>query len=136
MEISEHQADRQPEEQQHNELKQSALGIAAFVIGIISILGLLGIFLMMLSSSVPALPLDGSIPNFTEENAAEYMPLVIGGLLILLILIMSAVGLVLGIIGLAVKHRRKAFAIVGVVLNGLLLASFLLMFLSSKVMLG
>lgn len=124
------------EEQPLESTPQSRLGVASFIIGLVSILGMLGTILMMFSSSIPALPADGSIPDFTQENAAEYLPLVIAGLLILLVLIISVVGFVLGIIGLAVKHRRKTFGIIGVVLNGLLLVSCLLLFLSSQVLLG
>ncbi|WP_028561981.1 hypothetical protein [Paenibacillus pinihumi] len=132
--------EHEEQNQLNNELapvqKQSGLGIASFIIGLISILGVVGIVLL-LASFIPAiLETGGGMPAITPENAGEYMPLIFSSLLLLLVLVLGFVGLVLGIVGLIRKNRRKTFAIIGVVLNGLLLIGYLLLIITSRFLTG
>ncbi|MBJ6362179.1 hypothetical protein ACFOQM_12835 [Paenibacillus sp. GCM10012307] len=112
--------------------KPSGLGIASFIIGLISILGVVGAVLLLTASIPSILETGGAIPAVTPENAGEYMPLIISSLLLMLVLILGFIGLVLGIFGLIMKNRRKAFAIIGVVLNGLLLSGYALLITMSR----
>ncbi|MFB9327469.1 hypothetical protein ACFFSY_16185 [Paenibacillus aurantiacus] len=98
--------------------KQSGLGIASFIIGVASIAGVIVSIIIITSYIMNDLGLNG---NMIEIDAAELGPqLMLGGLLMLGSVLLALLGLILGIVGACMRNRRKAFAIVGIVLNGLL----------------
>jgi hypothetical protein len=107
-------------------LKQSGLGIASFIIGLLCITGLIISMLTMVSSLTDFITADGTaldqkqLENLIMENAS----LVIAVLLFIGSLGVGLIGLILGIIGCSLRNRRKVFAIIGTVLNGLVIVGF------------
>jgi len=104
--------------------RQSGIGIASFVLSLVCILGLVIATVMFASSIQHYISLDGTVlsPEEIEERAMNDGALIGGVLLFLGALGIGFVGLILGIIALALKGRRKVFAIIGTVLNGLVIA--------------
>jgi len=105
----------------HNR-KQSGLGIASFIIGLLCIIGIIALSMTTVVSLTDAIQPDGTLPD-TEELASS-SEVIIAGILMLFTILISLVGLVLGIVSLFMKNRRKVFGIIGVVLNGLLVVGF------------
>ncbi len=109
-------------------VRQSGLGIASFVIGLISIVVMIIGFVATVAALREFISPDGTIDPATIDPMEVGTSMIIGGLAILGSLAISFVGLILGIIGIVQKNRRKVFGIIGVVLNGLLLVGFLGLF--------
>lgn len=103
-------------------LKHSGPGIASFVIGLVSILLAIVGFGATLAGMAEYTTEGGVIAMPGPDEVAGNIPLVIGSLLILLGLLLSVVGVVLGIVGCVIRHRRRVFAILGLVFNAILLA--------------
>ncbi|MDO3408823.1 DUF4064 domain-containing protein [Saccharibacillus sp. CPCC 101409] len=108
-------------------LKHSGLGIASFVLGLISII-LVAIFFVSaiglvysLSQSSGAMMAD--VDSFM--NSEEFTGIGVTFFLVALSLIASAglslIGAILGIIGLTMKNRKKVFAVIGTILNAICL---------------
>ncbi|CAM4357067.1 hypothetical protein [Paenibacillus tarimensis] len=111
-------------------LKHSGLGIASFIIGIVSSIGIIAvIFSVAASIGTYLLPDNTLAPGFETDPAV-----ILSSLSILAVLFLSFVGLILGIIGLVIKRRRKVFGIIGVVLNGLLLLGFLFLIMTAPLL--
>ncbi|WP_020615987.1 hypothetical protein [Paenibacillus daejeonensis] len=107
--------------------KQSGLGIASFVIGLLSILGIIGVVVLSMTAAYSifeSLPTDGSVPDPETIAQASGSGVMLLGILLLFTVLLSVVGLILGIIGLFIKNRRKVFGIIGVVLNGVIVFGF------------
>lgn len=83
-------------------LKHSSLGIASFIIGIIT--GIME-FVCIIASAM--------LVTTNPESAA----MVVVGLLLLAGIIFALVGIGLGIGGLVQKKRKKVFSIIGLILN-------------------
>jgi uncharacterized membrane protein len=89
--------------------KHSGLGIASFVVGIVSGLLLLTVFVIA-----------GIAETSTPGGIDEKSPIaVLIGLLLFLFLGVALVGLVLGVAGLLQKDREKIFAILGVIFSAI-----------------
>lgn len=103
-------------------LKHSGLGIASFVLAIISILAFLLSIIMIFAaaSNVAHLSPTEIESELMAGGGEEFAAVLGGGLLIMLAIGISIIGLILGIIGLVIKNRKKIFGILGVVLNGLI----------------
>ena len=101
--------------------KHSRLGIASFIMAIISIAGMiLAIFLLVSaigSQLDPAAIQAGEVPAMPEGLMKSVITAT--GLFFLFI-ILSLIGAVLGVAGLFQKDRLKLFSILGLVFNGLL----------------
>ena len=89
--------------------KHSGLGIASFVLGIVCGLSMFALFGV-------AGYMETTTPGGVDEQSAEAIAL---GLGIMALMAGHAVGLTLGIVGLCLPDRQKLFAILGTVLNGL-----------------
>lgn len=89
-------------------LKHSGLGIASFIISLISAAL---IFILMAIAGV----LEVSTPGGMSEESAGA---VLIGLFLILFLIVCLVALGLGIGGLVQKERKKLFAILGTLFSG------------------
>ncbi|TYP71214.1 hypothetical protein [Paenibacillus methanolicus] len=98
--------------------KQSGLGIASFIIGIASIAGVIASIFIITSFIMNDLGLNGNMIEIDAENMG--IELLLGGLIMMGSVLLALLGLILGIIGACMRSRRKAFAIVGIVLNALL----------------
>ena len=110
----------------------SRMGIASFVISILVVVAILALIVgapLVLSSTGaldpqsfdPADPQSVDLPNRTLIALQVIGFGFIGGVLL------SFVGLGLGIAGIIQRHRRKLFAIIGTVLNGLVVLGVLLL---------
>lgn len=113
--------------------KQSGLGIASFAIfGSMTV-----IFIIVLAAL--AMKIAGLIDLTTgtadmeelERRISDMPELALLGLALLGTLLGNLVGLILGIIGLVQKDRKKVFAVLGTVLNGLVIAGLALLMLVS-----
>ncbi len=124
---------------QEGATQHSKLGIASFVIALVSVL----MIVVSIIIAIAAISEMANNPEFAEtmQNIADaYNPaninmefleseqfgslvIMLFGTVILMIgaLIVSLVGAILGIVGVTSKNRRKVFAIIGLVLNGIVL---------------
>jgi hypothetical protein len=91
-------------------LPHSGMGIASCIIGACAFF--LGIVLFVIAAMMEA-----SNPNAFDEESPQAFFL---GLLLLLDVSASLVGLVLGIVGVAIGNRNKLFAGLGIGLNALI----------------
>lgn len=103
-------------------LKHSGPGIASFVVGLVGLLGHLVTFVLMSLVLNNSIELLGS--SISREELAIHPAVVLGSLAFLVCLILNLIGLILGIIGLALKNRKKVFAVIGTILSGLLILFF------------
>ncbi|OMF16849.1 hypothetical protein BK131_02320 [Paenibacillus amylolyticus] len=103
-------------------LKHSGPGIASFVIGLVAVVGYILIFF------IAAMALNDSIEVLTPLQAEElalHPAVILASLSILVCLILNLAGGILGIIGLILKNRKKVFAIIGTLLNGIIILAFI-----------
>lgn len=96
-------------------IKHSGPGIASLIVGILSLV--LYIAVLALSPAAAAEILENPDPEAMLNN----FYVIVIGLLILASLGLNIIGVILSIIGLALKNRKKAFPLVGLILNGLIL---------------
>ncbi|MEK4661974.1 hypothetical protein MHH93_08770 [Priestia sp. FSL H7-0729] len=107
-------------------VKHSGPGIASFVIGLVAILGYILIFFiatMAINESI------GVLTPIQAEEIALHPAVILASLAILVGLILNLAGGILGIIGLVLKNRKKVFAIIGTILNGIMLLLFVALIL-------
>ena len=93
------------------EQKHSGIGIASFVMSLVFGLGMLVIMVI-------AAMMEASTPGGMNQESPEAMAV---GLAVIGCLLMVAIGGILGVVGVLQKDRNKLFAILGLVLNGLVL---------------
>lgn len=104
-------------------LKHSGPGIASFVISILSLLGY-GIFA---AYSINVIAQFGRNQlALTEANILQ-SGIIVVTLIFLGCIALNLIGTVVGVIGLALKNRKKTFAIIGTILNGLMLVLFIIL---------
>lgn len=140
--------DNQPQEQPP--LKHSGLGIASFVISLVSLL-LIVIGIIMATVFVAQISADedfiasleemsnsflndpesyNSDFNVSDELASSFVVIIIAVIMMFGSVAISFIGLILGIIGVASRQRRKTFGIIGLILNGIIvLGAFGLFFM-------
>ncbi|XID93530.1 hypothetical protein ACF3MZ_03055 [Paenibacillaceae bacterium WGS1546] len=115
--------------------KHSGLGIASFVLSIVSIVSFVVLTIvfvsLMLQSIDPSQLADANgTPLLTEEELVERMQPYLGYMVLYpFLLLLVIVGLILGIVALARPGTKKIFAILGTVFNGLPLLFFVLLML-------
>lgn len=101
-------------------LKHSGLGIASFVLSLIGILLFIVCIVAIIGTVASMVDSSGRIADVeTLENGSLLMAIGFAGFGILGAAILNLVGLILGIVGLVIKDRKKVFAIIGTILNGL-----------------
>src|SRR5690606_39021202 len=88
--------------------KHSGLGIASFVVAVLVMLAMLGVFAV-------AGVMAASDPAVMDENSADAMMI---GLAIIFLFLVDLVALGLGIGGLLQQDRKKLFAVLGLVVSG------------------
>ncbi|MNO25365.1 hypothetical protein D3C76_152000 [compost metagenome] len=109
-------------------LKHSGPGIASFIVVLAAIFGYivaLGIIISLVYNVV-----DQSTDAIIE-SLEQHSGIIAGGLMFILASVLNLIALILGIIGLAIKNRKKVFAILGTVFSGIALFAVILMFLGS-----
>lgn len=100
--------------------KHSGLGIASFVIFVVMVVGFIGLLVTFISLMSDFLGPDGAVdPLLIQEEVVNVPMLSLVGLLMMGTVLGYIVGLILGIVGLVQKNRKKIFAILGTVFNGL-----------------
>ena len=104
------------------ENKHSRLGIASFVIAVLSILGIILFFAIGFSVASSAVGPDPQSfdPNSIGPDSPLATTFFFLSLLFLASVLITIVGLGLGIAGLIQRRRKKLFAILGTVANGLI----------------
>jgi hypothetical protein len=103
----------------------SGMGIASFIISILSGLAMLAMFIVAGFMSVQA---GGRMDEKSPEAMAVGCSIMVG-------IVICVVGLILGLAGLAQKDRKKAFSVLGVIFNGgivLLVVGLILLGLAMK----
>lgn len=97
-------------------LKHSGLGIASFVLSMVSILGYIAAVALIGAMISPYLNGEG-LPDSSEELFQ-----IVGGVVILALLfvLLNVIGFILGIVGVFLKNRKKIFAILGLIMNGVI----------------
>ncbi|MBW7477811.1 hypothetical protein K0T92_24170 [Paenibacillus oenotherae] len=111
--------------------KQSKLGIASFILGLVSIIGFIVCIVLLSIVSVDyaaELSNNGTFDPETAESMVSNPSFILPILLMFVFIGTSFVGLILGIVGACMKNTRKAFSIIGIVLNALLSLGFILLF--------
>ena len=97
----------------HEPLQHSGLGIASFILALVS--GLSVIALIVVAGFMEA-----STPGGVDEDDPAVIVL---GLTVCAGAIAAVVGLALGIAGAVQRHRKKVFAVLGLVFNALVVLS-------------
>jgi hypothetical protein len=107
--------------------KQSKIGIASFVIGILAML----IFcIALVLTIIYAIPIASQITSTTSYQIDQSSPTVISlGILMLISPLLSLVGAALGIGALVQKNQKKTLGVIGLVLNLLIILVFCVMFI-------
>ena len=110
--IEQEQAAASPVRRRH-----SGMGIASFVIGLISVLSIVGVLGLAVAMNVA----NGGVAP--DDTAPQVVML---GLLMILAGMICLVGLGLGIAAAMQKNRRRALGVIGICLNGPVALIFLL----------
>jgi hypothetical protein len=119
-------------------LKQSKLGIASFIIALVALLLIIITFVLATSNSAQFIEFVEEVNARNGVVTPEDIETLGGDILGVLVLIMicmfgsigvALVGAILAFIGIFAKNRRKAFAIIGLVLNGLLIVGAIALFI-------
>ncbi|MNW42395.1 hypothetical protein D3C74_195630 [compost metagenome] len=108
-----------------NKIKHSGPGIASFIVVLTSILGYIAAFVMI--STIVVGVMDQS-SDAIIENLEQHSGIIGGGLLFIISGILNLIALILGIIGLAIRSRKKVFAILGTILSGVCFIGIILLF--------
>ena len=92
--------------------KNSGLGIASVLIGILTPLFIISLFIFSLS-------LDAFLNGYQQQDSN----LILGLLIISVPPLSHFVGLILGVAGVRQTERKKLFPVLGIIINGLFLLS-------------
>ena len=103
------------------DLKHSGPGIASFIISLVSIVGYIVTFIIIGLMASSMITEDGSLLADSSGTIALL------GLAILILAALNVIGVVVGIIGLALRKRRKVFGIIGTIINGVIILLFMLL---------
>ncbi|GIP47174.1 hypothetical protein D3C76_162080 [compost metagenome] len=106
-------------------MKFSGPGIASFVLSLLAVIGYI-VSLALITSTV--LEIMDQPANVIAEDLLQRTGALLGILLFLVSGLLDLIALILGIIGLAVKNRRKVFAILGTIFSALSLLMLIMLF--------
>lgn len=107
-------------------LKHSGPGIASFVLCMVSLLGYIATVALIGALISPYL-------NLTSPDEEAIQKLGLAFLLVILFILMNVIGIVLGIVGISLKKRKKIFAILGLIINGVIVLSIAAFFVIAVV---
>ena len=103
------------------ESRNSKLGVTSLVIAILATVGIVALF--VIAALIGASALGGSDPQNLDPQSIQNSPAFAGfalvGIGFLVCIIMYFVGLVLGLVGIFQRRRKRLFAVLGTVANGL-----------------
>lgn len=103
------------------DLKHSGPGIASFVIALITFISYAICFVLI---GVQATSIIQESRSSISGSSETIMYL---GLTVLILAAFNVIGAVTGIIGLTLRSRRKIFAVIGTIINGIILLLFMLL---------
>lgn len=109
--------------------KHSGLGITSFILGLLCVLGYVGTFFGLVAVIYNLYYSVGHVPT-AEDITAQGGGILLLVLLIILIFVINVVGLILGIVGWALKNRKKAFSITGTIINSVLILTLILLWVA------
>ncbi|WP_068503605.1 hypothetical protein [Paenibacillus kribbensis] len=102
-------------------LKHSGPGIASFILSLVSLIGYIIMAIMVINLLAHFHQYQTMNPEVVlQQTGAALLPFIFLGSLLL-----NCSGLVVGIIGIALKNRKKAFAITGLIINALIIVGFI-----------
>ncbi|OWA34631.1 hypothetical protein B9G55_15530 [Saccharibacillus sp. O16] len=108
------------DDRQFGPLKHSGLGIASFVLALVGILLFIVSIIAIIGTVASVIDSSGGIVDPETLNSSGLaMAVGAGGLGLLGAAILNLIGVILGIVGLVMKNRKKVFAIIGTILNGI-----------------
>ncbi|MGI8909607.1 MAG: hypothetical protein ACR2JR_03505 [Rubrobacteraceae bacterium] len=103
------------------ESRHSKLGVTSLVIAILATVGIVALF--VIAALVGASAFGGTNPQTLDpqsiQNSPAFAGLALVGIGFLVCIILYFVGLVLGLVGIFQRRRKRLFAILGTVANGL-----------------
>lgn len=105
--------------------KFSGPGIASFVLSLLAVIGY-AVSLTLITTTV--LDIMDQPADIIAEDLLQRTGALLGILLFLLSGLLDLIALILGIVGLAVKNRRKVFAILGTIFSALSLLMLVMLF--------
>lgn len=111
-------------------VKQSGPGIASFVLSMVSLLGYIVSVALIGALISPILDVESNTLA-TNDNIVQKLGIAV--LVVILFILMNVIGLILGIVGVSLKNRKKIFAILGLILNGVILLSIASFFVISVI---
>jgi len=109
-----------PYQNSKQDRKHSGPGIASFIISLATLIGYVVSFIAV-AAAVSSIMNEIDILNSDSSQAFMFLGLAVIGLAAL-----NVIGVVLGIIGLAIPNRRKVYATIGTIVNGLIILVFML----------
>lgn len=115
------------DDQEQGPMKQSGIGIASFILGVVGIAALIALTAWVVGVIANEIDFSGIFDEngnqlMTEEELTEKVMPLLGYLLLYpLIIVIDLIGLILGIIGLARSGYKKTFAALGTAFNGLVM---------------
>ncbi|KZE66980.1 hypothetical protein AV545_23740 [Paenibacillus jamilae] len=102
-------------------LKHSGPGIASFIMSLVSLIGYIILAIMVINLMAHFSQYQTMNPEVALHQTGTVMiPFIFLGSLLL-----NCSGLVVGIIGIALKNRKKTFAITGLIINALIIVGFI-----------
>jgi hypothetical protein len=101
----------------------SGVGIASFVLGLLSLLSVIGMFAMVASMVSQAQ---------RSRVRPEDPELAMAGCTVIAAGVLALVGAILGLVGVNQQNRRRAFAVAGLIINVLVLLAMGILFLVQK----
>lgn len=113
----------------------SRMGIASFVIAIVAVVAIVVLFVVagfLTAQLSQGIDFQNATPQELQQdlqNSPGFIGLALAGIGIFVCLLVSLVGFVLGVAGIVQGRRKRLFAILGSVFNGLVLLVFALLFL-------
>lgn len=110
-----------PYPENKRDFKHSGPGIASFIIALVTLIGYAISFVFV---GFHAADVMTESNNALVDSAETIMYL---GLAVLILAALNVIGAVVGIIGMTLRRRKKVFAIIGTIINGLFLLLFMLM---------
>ncbi len=111
-------------------VKHSGPGIASFVLSMVSLLGYIVSVALIGALISPILDVESNTLT-TNENMVQKLGIAV--LVVILFILMNVIGLILGIVGVSLKNRKNIFAILGLILNGVILLSIASFFVISVI---
>lgn len=108
-------------------VRHSGLGIASFVLSVLSAFGLVSVFVLWMNKIMPYIdPATGTFTVTEEELQRELMPAMGGTILIVpLAMLLTLIAVILGIVAMTQHDRKKGFGIAGLIIGGLQVLFFM-----------